>query len=37
MGSGWQVALAFCALGILWLIVIDFTLGVVAWLRRLVG
>ena len=35
--AGWQVAVYFVALGVLWLFIAQFVIGIVEWLRRLLG
>jgi hypothetical protein len=37
LDAGFQVALGFVALGLLWLVIATFLLGVVEWLRALLG
>jgi hypothetical protein len=35
--NGFQIALYFTALGILWLLIVQFIVGIVEWLRTLLG
>jgi hypothetical protein len=37
MDDGFQVAAYFLGVGILWLVSIQFLVGIVEWLRKLVG
>lgn len=35
--DGFAVAVGFFAVGVLWLFIATFLLGIVEWLRRLIG
>lgn len=37
MDAGFEIALGFWGLGILWLIIAHFVLGIMAFLRKLIG
>lgn len=37
MDSGWEIALGFLGIGLLWLVTVQFLVGIIEWLRRLVG
>lgn len=37
MDDGFQVALGFFALGLLWLVIVQFVVGIMEWVRKLIG
>lgn len=37
MDAGFAVALGFVGIGLLWLLAVDITVGVVDWLRKVLG